>query len=115
MPWIGTYVLNSAGRPVPEPDAIAWARWYETAAELRRVGLDALGPLGEVSTVFLGLDHNFSSRPEDDPLGHRPILWETLVFNGPLDGEMRRYSSREDAEQGHAEMVMRCLTTGVRT
>ena len=52
-----------------------------------------------MSTVFLGLDHNFG--------GGTPILWETLVFGGPLDGEMSRYETRLQAMQGHEAMVAR--------
>ena len=36
-----------------------------------------------------------------------PILFETLVFGGPLDGEMDRYSSWDDAQVGHEMMVKR--------
>jgi hypothetical protein len=47
--------------------------------------------------VFLGLDHNFGQGP--------PVLWETLVFGTSMDGEMRRYTSREAAVAGHADML----------
>jgi hypothetical protein len=49
--------------------------------------------------VFLGLDHSFRQGP--------PILWETMVFGGPLDGEMMRYTSRAEAFDGHQEMCRR--------
>lgn len=52
-----------------------------------------------ISTVFLGLDHSF------DEYGEPPLLFETLVFGGPLADEMKRYSTWEEAEQGHAKMV----------
>jgi hypothetical protein len=51
-----------------------------------------------VSTVFLGLDHHFSGRGP-------AILFETVVFGGPRDGDMWRYSSRDDAKAGHAAAV----------
>jgi len=76
-----------------------WAAWFENT-EKRRVAFDDLGSGVEVCTVFLGLDHSFT-------LGYPPVLWETLVFGGPLDGEMERYSSRQEAEAGHREMVDR--------
>lgn len=60
-----------------------------------------------VSTVFLGLDHNFRAAGP-------PILWETLVFGGVLDGEMRRYASREAALLGHQEMCARVNATLVK-
>lgn len=51
-----------------------------------------------VSTVFLGID----MRPIGDG---PPILWETMIFGGTLDGEQWRYSSREQAERGHQAIV----------
>lgn len=53
-----------------------------------------------MSTVFLGLDHSHTSKG-------LPVLWETMVFGGPLDQEMDRYTSREDAVEGHEAMVKR--------
>lgn len=50
-----------------------------------------------VSTVFLGLDHSYNSP--------RPILFETMVFRGPLSGEMDRYSTMEEAKHGHTVMM----------
>ncbi len=103
MSWIGQYILDKRGQPVPCYENLEWAAWFENSGELRRVALDDLGELGRVSTVFLALDYNFS--PMHDPLTYRPILWETMVFGGPHAYEMRRYMSREAAERGHAEMV----------
>ena len=54
-----------------------------------------------VSTVFLGINHNFR--------GNKPLWFETMVFGGALDREQRRYSTWEEAERGHAEMVARVL------
>lgn len=104
MPWLGLYVLNETGEPVPERDLLKWATWYETAQ--RHVALTEFA-WGRVSTIFLGLDHNFLLRAEDDPLHYKPILWETMVFRGTLTGEQRRYRSREEALKGHRTMVER--------
>lgn len=96
------YVLDADGRPVPERDAMKWGAWFQTAD--RHVAQDMDEMVGaepvRVSTVFLGMDHNFA---DDGP----PILWETLVFGGPLDGEMRRYGSVAAAVRGHQEMCAR--------
>ena len=54
-----------------------------------------------VSTVFLGLDYSFG-----DNLGI-PILYETMVFGGALADEMQRYSTKEQALEGHREMCNR--------
>ena len=56
--------------PVPEPDLLAWAKWFETAE--RRVKLTHVLGLVRVSTVFLALDHSFYDGP--------PILFETMTF-----------------------------------
>lgn len=59
-----------------------------------------------VSTVFLGLDHQFLD-------GGPPHIFETMVFGGELDSEQDRYSTWAEAEAGHDEMVSRVLGTNV--
>lgn len=66
----------------------------------RRVAYDDLGYCS-VSTVFLWLDHAMAFDTE-------PILFETMVFGGPLDQEMERYATWSEAAAGHARMVLRC-------
>ncbi len=52
-----------------------------------------------VSTVFLGLDHNYHP---DGP----PLLFETMVFKGSWEeNDLRRYSTWEEAVAGHEEML----------
>lgn len=90
------YVLDGK-KAVPEYDLLAWARWFEISNELRVVArTDFQG--ATVSTVFLALDHRFTS---DGP----PLIFETLVLGGGHDGAMDRYSTWEEAERGHAEML----------
>lgn len=100
------YVLDADGNPQPCEDVLAWGQWFERASKDRSriVAADKdEGPDGGqilISTVFLGLDHNFhASGP--------PVLWETLVFGGALDGEMVRYASREAALTGHQAVCAR--------
>lgn len=53
-----------------------------------------------VSTVWLGLDHNWQYG--------RPLIFETMVFSKHGDGgelDMERYSTLEEAEAGHKKMV----------
>ncbi len=50
-----------------------------------------------VSTVFLGIDHNH--------FGSKPILWETMIFGGRLDGYQERYETFDDALFGHGRAV----------
>jgi hypothetical protein len=37
--------------------------------------------------------------------GGKPVLWESMIFGGPLDGDCRRYSSKADALAGHQVLV----------
>jgi hypothetical protein len=87
--------------PVPEPNLLTWAYWFETADRI--VAKTEVGA-SLVSTVFLGLDHRFRG---DGP----PLLFETMVFGGgECDGDMWRCSTWLEAEAQHAEVV-RELTT----
>lgn len=72
--------------------------------EDKRVALTELGNLGSVSTVFLRMDHNFTG---EGP----PVLFETLVFGGKLDGKMERYCTEAEALAGHERMVERVRKT----
>lgn len=51
----------------------------------------------DVSTVFLGLDHNWGDG--------RPLIFETMVFGGKYDQECERYSTEAEAVAGHARWV----------
>jgi hypothetical protein len=103
------WILNAAGEPEPTDDAMVWGLWFKRASKDRSriVAQDkderAGAPDVMVSTVFLGLDHSFQT----DAM---PVLWETLVMGGPLDGEMMRYTSRDAALAGHAAMCRRVQT-----
>lgn len=91
------YILE--GREIREiPDLLEWARWFNTdrkSIARKRFYFRKI----TVSTVFLGIDHSF-----DDGA---PLLFETMVFGGTLDGEMERYSTYEEALAGHKAMVKR--------
>jgi len=69
----------------------------------RRVAEDTVdGKL--VSTVFLGLDHQFGSGP--------PLVFETMVFHDGDGREEWRYSTWDAAVAGHARVVT-ALRNGV--
>lgn len=98
------YVLD--GRtPRPVADVVEWGRWFQTAAARRTVGLSEVetpdGRHAAVSTVFLGLDHNFVGRGP-------PILFETMIFAAGarrIDQWQRRYATWGEAEAGHRRAV----------
>jgi hypothetical protein len=100
---IGLYILDAAGNPVPAPDVYTWSEWFETAWPERQLADDEPVPGVHVSTVFLGVDHSFGC-------GQAPVLWETMVWGGFLDGEIDRYSSREEALAGHQATLERVVT-----
>ena len=86
---------------VPEPDFLKWAIWFETAAR----GLDETfvtdtrtGERIRIATSFVGLSGG-EGRP--------PLLWETLVFGGRMDGEGKRSATVEEARQAHREFADR--------
>jgi len=83
------------GKTVVPCDLRTWAKSIEGN---HHVADETIGE-ARVSTVFLGLDHSFG--------GPVPILFETMVFGGALDGEQVRYTNWDDAERGHAEMCDR--------
>lgn len=97
------YLMDEDGNISSTEDRDSWGEWFQTAD--RRIAFDQVG-LAEVSTVFLGLDHNFWFEGA-------PILFETLVFAPGRDGErvgaensMRRYETKEQAIAGHEQVVM---------
>lgn len=53
-----------------------------------------------ISTVWVGIDHGFG-------YSARPLIFETMVFGGPLDEETLRYSTLEEAVHGHHEVATR--------
>lgn len=55
-----------------------------------------------VSTVWIGFDVGGPSCL--DPLGS-PSIFESMVFGGPLDHEIRRYCTAYNARVGHADLV----------
>jgi hypothetical protein len=100
-PALGLYILDEHGSPVPCSSSDAWALWREHARRDGSLwaGRDDVGRF-RISTVFLGLDHSFGV---DGP----PVLWETAIFDATSDDVeiVRRYTSRADAEAGHAVAV----------
>jgi hypothetical protein len=89
------YILDNNNKPVPKP-VLEAAKWMEKNPEKRIVKQEYIGDI-HVSTVFLGLDHGWKSSV--------PILWETMIFGGEHDQYQERYTSYEDAVEGHKVAV----------
>ena len=94
------YVENPDGTVRPEPDVLKWAAWFETAD--RCVALDESGTTW-ISTVFLGIDHNWGKGP--------PVLYESLVERDGEEATTRRYHTRQEALEGHRALVREYLKT----
>jgi hypothetical protein len=100
--WPEYYILLD--RTPVAVDLMTWAQAvqdrYEktlaTQSDPWRVAHSEIGNM-RVSTVFLGLDHNLG--------GGEPVLFETMIFGGPLNDEQWRYATYADAERGHQEAV----------
>jgi len=88
---VNHYILDDNGE-IQVADLMTWAQWFESHPDKRRIAYDELGK-AKVSTVFIGLNHNWG----DDP----PLLFETMIFGGPHDQDQWRYSTREEALAGH--------------
>lgn len=90
------YVLDAAGNPQPCLDTKVWGLWFGAAdrkvAEYRTPD-DAV----TISTVFLGVDHNFG--------GGKPLLYETMIFGGEHDGFCHRSETRADALLAHVGAI----------
>lgn len=81
-------------------DANEWLEFFREPN--RRIVAEDVIAGCRISTVFLGINHNFSA-PYDSNVGH---WFETMVFDKDFMIEtQRRYSTWEDAVQGHEEIL----------
>jgi hypothetical protein len=94
--------FDKAGNPIDEREVFRLK--YDLSPEgggavsgYARVGWDAVGD-AEVSTVWLGLNHEFMP-------GRPPLIFETMIFGGDYGDYCRRYSTEAAAVEGHAEVV----------
>jgi hypothetical protein len=90
------WILDADGEPVQCESLLDWARWMQESPERRVVARETVNG-AVVSTVFLGLDHQFGRG--------LPLLFETMVFGGPNDQNQERYSTRAEALAGHTRVV----------
>jgi len=88
------YILEGT-TVVPVEDIHTWAHWFETAD--RVVAQTWITEDMCVSTVFLGLDHQWGDGP--------PLLFETMVFLAGSERGCTRTSTWHEAEQEHQRVV----------
>ena len=90
------WTLDETGNP-KHTHFLNAAQSIENDPETQKVSRTEISPEAYVSTVFLSIDHAFG--------GGLPILFETMIFGGPLDGYQWRYHVRVQAERGHQKAV----------
>lgn len=99
------YTLNVNHIPMPIGDVLRWAQWMEEGDN--KVVALSQGTLSidgdrwcdiKVSTVFIGIDMSIS--------GDGDLLFETMVFGGPLDQYMKRYCTWSEAARSHDNIVV---------
>lgn len=102
------YILDKEGN-ARQATLMEWAKWMEKKERVvKQEWIDDIF----VSTVFLGIDHNFEEGP--------PILWETMAFKKCEPETVmgltvtkkeiacdRCSGNREQAEAMHQRMVLR--------
>lgn len=117
--WPQYYIL--VGRVPVAVDLMTWGEWFgnfdnrriaetvidDTPTEIT-YGMPGreksfMRPKVRVSTVFLGLDHNYRSLSGEK--GAEPLIFETMIFGGPLDQDTWRYATYDQAERGHTDAV----------
>src|SRR6188472_2809719 len=84
------YILKE--RKPMRVDELEWAQWFRVHHEERVVGQWTFAGT-EVSSVFLGVDHQVGDGP--------PLVFETMVFGSGRVDLVGRYSTWADAEEGH--------------
>lgn len=90
-----TYVLD-ADNHVVEATLQEWGNFLESDA--RVIAYTEITSECRISTIFIGIDHRmYGTGP--------PVLFETMVFGGPLDQHQWRYASYDDAQTGHKMAV----------
>ena len=81
--------------PAPyEIELMAWGQWRNKADTL--VARTLVGEV-DIITYFIGI-------PLTNTSG-RPLLFESTVFGGPLNGTQDKYATWDEAEAGHAKLV----------
>ena len=108
------YILREDGSITPAT-IMEWQEWLEAnpgGKIILQSDIEILNSMFMISTVFLGLDHNY------DTVGP-PIVFETMVFNirngGNIDWNEEycdRYTTLDDAVKGHVSACQAFIDKG---
>ena len=91
MPSMPGLYYDRQGLPI---EMLEWATIFEDP-EYKQIRVTELPDGREVSTVWLGMNHNFHGGP--------PLIFETMVF--PAADYQERYSTEAEAIAGHEALV----------
>ena len=94
---------------IREVSLFEFAIWFEDTNN-RRIDYTTINDDVFVSTIFLGLDMNFT--PKEKWKTIPPILFETMVMGGKFSDRGWRYSTFSQAKRGHWEIVD-CIRKGI--
>ena len=78
-------------------EPITLEQWARLFADERHIGDDYIDGV-HVSTVWMGIDHNWLSEGA-------PLIFETMIFGGSHDEWRWRYSTEQEAREGHARAI----------
>ena len=93
------WILTPKTKKIKEVSLMEWARWFEVGKN--KIIKQEIIKGQHVSTVFMGIDHNFSTH------GGTPILFETMIFKGKgkYKDYQDRYSTYKEALEAHSKLV----------
>ena len=95
------YILNKDHSIKVCEDTLTWGKFMEQDDRFVRTDtIITLSGYVRISTVFLGIDHDFTRIQN-----HPPVLFETMIFGGEYDQAQARYCTWEAAVAGHAVAV----------
>ena len=91
-----------------EGQPISMDRWSVLFEDLayKHVAMTAIDTEVEVSTVWMGLNHQFGEGP--------PLTFETMIFGGEHNQQCWRWSTQEAALAGHDQIVTMLREGAVR-
>jgi hypothetical protein len=97
---MGRYYILRDGEVVEELDHTVWSRWFEnTYQDVEHIARTETAH-SMVVTRFLAVNLTLA---RDEP----PLLFETSVDGGWLEGQGEKYATLDDARTGHEAWVER--------
>lgn len=91
------YTLDDDHNPVKVDNIEQWVEQFDSTERIvKQEKIEGIS----ISTVFLGLDHNFGLSKNSDP-----VLFETMIFGGKHDQQQWRYCTWDEALEGHHQAV----------